>query len=153
MPAVTIQPLVGVGPVRFGMSPEEVRRVLLEPPQSFRKTPTSRYKTDGFFQNAFQVFYGGDRPTVEFIELSGGSAVRPFYRDLNVLATPADEVVAFISRHAPFDTSDSEIPYSYTFCTLQLSLWRPIIPGSADDTIGRYFSTVGIGRKGYYDPL
>lgn len=153
MPVVTIQPLVGVGLVRFGMSPEEVRLVMPEPPRSFRKRRTSRYKTDAFFHDAFQVSYDGDLPTVEFIELQGHSAVRPFYRHVHVLATPADEVVAFISRDATFDANDPEFPSTYTFRDLQLSFWRPIIPESADDEIGRCFSTVGIGRRGYYDSV
>jgi hypothetical protein len=151
MPDFTLQPLVGVGSVRFGMSRDEVRRVMLEPVRSFRKTPKSRHETDAIFQNAFQIFYGGDQPTVEFIELSGGLAVRAFYRELDVFGTPADEVVAFISRDAAFDAKEREIPYSYIFPGLQLSLWRPTIPESADDTDGRYFSTVGIGQRGYYD--
>jgi len=150
MPDFTVQPLVGVGPARFGMSRDEVRRAMPEPPRSFRKSPKARHETDAFFQNAFQIFYGGDQPTVEFIELSGGSAVQAFYGDLDVFATPADEVVAFISREAAFDPDGREIPYSYIFPSLQLSLWRPTIPESADDTDGRYFSTIGVGRKGYY---
>lgn len=108
----TLQPLVGVGSVRFGMSRDEVRRAMSEPPRSFRKTPRSRHETDAFFQNAFQIFYGGDQPTVECIELSGRSAVRAFYRDLDIFATPADEIVAFISRDAAFDPKGREIPYS-----------------------------------------
>ena len=88
---------------------------------------------------------------MEFIELSGGLAVRAFYRDLDVFATPVDEVVAFISRDEAFDAKHREIPYSYIFRGLQLSLWRPSIPESAGDADGRCFSTVGIGRRGYYD--
>ncbi len=151
MPDFTLRPFVGVGPIRFGMFRDEVRRALPEPPRSFRKTPKSRHETDALFQNAFQIFYGGDPPVVELIELSRGSAVRAFYRDLDVFATPADEVVAFISQDAAYDAKDREIPYSYIFRGLQLSLWRPTIPESAGDTDGRFFSTVGIGRRGYYD--
>jgi hypothetical protein len=147
----TLQPFVGVGSVRFGMSRDQVRRTMPEVPRSFRKTPKARHETDAFFQNAFQVFYGGDEPAVEFIELCGGLAVRAFYRDLDVFATPADEVVTYISRDAAFDPNGREIPYCYIFRGLQLSLWRPTIPTSADDIDGRCFSTVGIGRRGYYD--
>ena len=147
----TIQPFVGVGPVLFGMSRDEVHRAMPEPPKSFRKAQTSRHETDAFYRNAFQVFYDGDQPTVEYIELSRGSVVRAFYRDLDVFATPADEVVAFVSRDSAFDETRRGFPYSYVFRDLQLSLWRPTIPESATDNDGRYFSTIGIGRKGYYD--
>ena len=147
----TIQPLIGVGPVRLGMSRDEVRRVMPEPAKPFRKARTSQHETDAFHQNSFQVFYGGDLPTVEYVELSRGSVVRALYRDLDVFATPADEVVAHIARDSQFDQSDPEIPYSYLFRGLQLSLWRPTIPESDADTDGRCFSTIGIGKRGYYD--
>jgi hypothetical protein len=147
MPDYTVQPFVGAGPVLLGMSRKEVRRVMPELAKPFRKAPTSRYETDAFHQNAFQVFYGGDQPEVEFIELSRGSVVRALYRDLDVFATPADEVVTYISRESEFDRSDPEIPYSYLFRELQLSLWRPTIPESDTDTDGRYFSTIGIGKR------
>jgi len=151
MPDYTVQPFVGVGPVRLGMSRKEVRRVMPEQPKPFRKGTAPKYETDAFHEDAFQVFYEGDHPTVEYIELSRGSVVRAVYRDLDVFATPADEVVAHISRDSEFDQSDSEIPYSYLFRGLQLSLWRPTIPESDADTDGRYFSTIGIGKRGYYD--
>src|SRR4051812_12428112 len=82
MPDYTIESLVGISPVRLGMSREEARLAMSEPPRSFRKTPESRYETDAYYQNAFQVFYGGDQPSVDFIELSGGLAVRRFITTL-----------------------------------------------------------------------
>jgi hypothetical protein len=151
MPDYTVQPFVGVGPVLLGMSRDEVRRSMPEPAKPLRKERTSQHETDAFHQSAFQVFYGGDQPTVEYIELSRSSVVRALYRDIDVFATPADEVVAHISRDSEFDQSDAEIPYSYLFRGLQLSLWRPTIPESDTDTEGRYFATIGIGKNGYYD--
>jgi len=151
MPDYTIQPFVGVGPIRLGMPRDEVLRAMPEPSEPFRKTSTSRHLTDAFHQNAFQVFYSVERPTVEFIELSRGSVIRALYEGIDVFATPADEVVAHISRGSEFDQSDPEVPYSYLFRGLQLSLWRPTVPESDTDTDGRYFSTIGIGVRGYYD--
>jgi hypothetical protein len=151
MPDYTVQPFIGVGPVRLGMSRDEARRVMPEPAKPFRKGRTPRYETDAFHQSAFQVFYGGDQPTVEYIELSRGSVIRALYRDLDVFSTPADEVVAFVSRDAAFDQTHRELPYSYIFRDLQLSLWRPTIPESDTDTDGRFFSTIGVGKRGYYD--
>ena len=148
-----VQPFVGVGIVHFGMSRDEVRRAMPEPPKSFRKAQNSRHEADAFYRNAFQVFYGGDQPSVEYIELSRGSVVRAFYRDLDVFATPADEVVACVSCDSAFDETRREFPCSYIFRGLQLSLWRPVIPKFATDTEGNYFSTIGIGRKGYYDAV
>jgi len=147
----TVQLFVGVGPVRLGMSRDEVRRAMPEASESFRKTPTSPHGTDSFHQSGFQVFYEGQEPMVEYIELSRDSGFRAHYRDLDVFATPADEVAAYIARDAAFDETAREFPYSYIFPGLQLSLWRPVLP--EDDEAGRYFSTIGIGRKGYYDEM
>jgi hypothetical protein len=151
VPTYIVQPFVGVAPVQFGMTRDEVRRVMPQEPTVFRKTPDSRHETDAFCANAFQVFYGGERPTVEYIELSSDPALRVTYRDLDVFATPAQEVIAYVSRASEFDLSDPEIPYSYVFRSLQLSLWRPTAPSADEPGEGRYFSTIGIGRKGYYD--
>lgn len=65
-----VNPLNGVGPVRLGMSREEVLTAFGPPTLSFRKVTSSRYPTDAWFKNGFQVFYDGDEPTVAFIELS-----------------------------------------------------------------------------------
>jgi hypothetical protein len=66
-------------------------------------------------------------------------------------ATPVNDVVAYISRDAEFDMSHPEIPYSYLFRALQLSLWRPIVPESDRNTDDLYFATIGIGNEGYFD--
>ena len=137
-----IQPLIGVGPIKLGMPRDEVRRVMEQP-------PTSLPKRDAFYGSSFQVFYAGDQSTVEYIELSRESQVRALYRDLDVFATLADKVIAFISCDSAYDPSRRESGYSYIFPDLQLSVWRPVLP--QDDQRGRFFSTIGIGRKGYYD--
>ncbi len=77
--------------------------------------------------------------------------VRALYKDIDIFVTPADDVVARIARDTAFDPNEPEIPYSYVFPELQLSLWRPVIPESDTDAEGRHFSTIGIGRRGYYD--
>jgi hypothetical protein len=146
-----VEPLIGVGPVLLGMSRDEVRRVMSEPSEPFRKVMTSQHEIDSFHQCGFQVSYCGDQPTVEFIELSRDSGFCARYRDLDVFSMPADDVVAYIALDAAFDETDWEIPYSYIFRELQLALWRPLVPKSDTDTEGRYFMTIGVGRAGYYD--
>src|SRR5439155_19273129 len=95
--------------------------------------------------------YAGDQPTVQYIELSRDADFRAFYRDLDVLATLADHVVAVISRDARYDESGRDFPFSYIFRDLHLSLWRPVLP--EDDEAGLFFSTIGIGQRGYYDDV
>jgi hypothetical protein len=149
MPDYKVIPLVGVGPVRLGMTREQVRRAMPGPCEPFRKGRDDEHETDAFHDSSFQVFYGGEGPTVEFIELSSDPGVRALYGGLSVFETPADEVVARIGRDTAFDPSDPELGYSYTFPALELSLWRPVLPVEGNDE-GREFSTIGIGVRGYY---
>jgi hypothetical protein len=151
MRTYNVQPFVGVGPVRLGMSRDEVYHAMHESPTPFRKGASVAPLTDAFHQSAFQVFYAGDQPTVEYIELSRDADFRAFYRELDVFATPADEVATFIARDASYDETGREFPYSYIFRQLQLSLWRPVLP--EDDDSGLFFSTIGVGRRGYYDDV
>jgi hypothetical protein len=149
-----IEPFIGVGPVRIGMTRAEVLRAMSgRKSDPFRKGPDAIHETDAFYGSCFQVFYEGAarHPVVDFIELSRGYGLRPFYRDCDVFGTPAAKVVAQISQDCPYDADDPDIPYSYLFRKLQLSLWRQCVPESARDKEGRYFDTIGIGRKGYYD--
>jgi hypothetical protein len=132
------------------MSREEVRRAMSSPCESFCKGPHARHVTDAFHDSAFQVFYGGETPTVEFIELSGPSGIRAVYNGISVFETPADVVVASLSEIAPYDQDHPELGYTYIFPDLDLSLWRPVLPESPDDSDWRVFRAIGIGVKGYY---
>src|SRR5258708_3022083 len=77
-------PGVGVGPVRLGMTGDEARIVMGDEPESFNKAGTSRYETDAYDENGFQIFYEGDDPLVEYIELSGGCDFVAIYRGKDV---------------------------------------------------------------------
>jgi hypothetical protein len=63
-----IVPYVGVGPISFGMTRAEIRKVLAAPVESFKKTPTSAVAADAFGTLGFHVHYdSNDRcKAVEF---------------------------------------------------------------------------------------
>jgi hypothetical protein len=153
MPDYVVTPLVGVGPVRLGMAREAVLQAMQQPPRSFRKRKTSLHLTDAFHGAGFQVFYAGEEPHVEYIELSRDTGLRALFHEVDVFTVPAEEVAETISRLAPYDPKWPEFPYAYIFRSLQLSLWRPTLPSSPSDEEGRYFSTIGIGVNGYYDDV
>jgi hypothetical protein len=148
MRAYVVNPGVGVGPVRLGMHRDEVRAAMGQEPERFLKAGTSRYETDAYHDSAFQVFYEGDEPRVEFIELSGHGGFVAFYRGKDVFGTEASDLVEFIARDAPVDDRDPEFGYSFVFPSLELSLWRPVLP--EDDPDGEFFSTIGVGVEGYF---
>lgn len=73
------------------------------------------------------------------------------YRDVDVFALPALEVVTALRRHATV-LPDEDDDASYVAADLLLSLWRPF-PGDddPDDPQGYYFNSVLVARPGYYD--
>jgi hypothetical protein len=138
-----VQPLVGVMPVRLGMLRSEVREVMRVPPHEYRKAPN--VPADAF-HGGFHVFYGGEEPSVEYIELSRDCGFDAVFDGTNVFDVPADDLVSQLTRLTPFDPNDPELGYSFVFPRWELALWRPVTL----DVEGRYFSTVGIGVRGYF---
>ena len=117
-------------------------------PNSYRQMANSPALTDASLNSCFQVFFD-QNDCVEFIELSIGGPFEAFYKELNVFETFAEDLVAFISRDAKYNEYNRELGYSYTFPSIELSVWRDILPEDGYEE-GRYFWTIGIGRKGYY---
>jgi hypothetical protein len=146
-----VVPLIGAGPVRLGMTRDEVRRAMPGNCESFRKGLDPGLEIDSWHESGFQVFYAESAPVVEYIELSRDSSFVATYNGVDVFELPADDVVAHVCRAAPFDLDNSEHGYSFIFPKLQMSLWRPTMPESPEDEEGRVFETIGIGVAGYYD--
>src|SRR4051812_44472797 len=98
MKSFVLEPGVGVGPVPLGTSRADVIRALGPEYRSFLKVQSARYQTDGWFFCAFQVFYAGEAPSVEFIELSRGREIEAQVMDIPVFGTPAREVVFHLKQ-------------------------------------------------------
>ncbi|MCG8387588.1 MAG: hypothetical protein MJA30_18705, partial [Cytophagales bacterium] len=97
----------------------------------------------------------------DFIEFSGKDSefVEVYLKDIEVFKTPAQQLLQKISdtTRSEFDKENDEIPYSYVFPSIDLAVWRQVIPGQDEQTgeilepdEGKYFWTIGIGIKGYY---
>jgi hypothetical protein len=162
-----IKPHVGANHIEFGMTKENVRKILGAPAYSSEKSvfkfeeisiPTPA--TDGYFENELQISYD-DNNQVEFIEFSGrGSQFTTVYLDnIEVFKTPAKQLINTIEqlRLAEYDKTDEEIPFSYVFRNIDLAVWRQVVPDLDEDKEeipeieeGKYFWTIGIGSKGYY---
>lgn len=141
-----LDPLTGVGPIRLGMNREMVHAAFGPPTSTFHKTPNSRYPTDAWFENDFQVFYEGDEPNGAYIELCNGHNLEAILFERQVFATPVPALIAEIRRRAKLDETDPELGFTYIFPTLELAFWRP----DCDDDEKPYFATVGIGTVGYF---
>jgi len=145
-----VKPMVGIGPVLLGMTRPESRHAMGQEPESFKKSPDACCLTDAYHDGAFQVFFDG-QDKVEYIELSGPSpGFAALYKGIDVHRSKATEVVALISKDSSFDQDDPELGYSYIFHSLQLSLWRPVVPEDDQDQEGQFFATIGVGKHGYY---
>ena len=140
-----VVPHVGVEPVRLGMTRDESRAAM-----GAQSLPSAlRSEKDLYYDNAFQVFFDSE-DRVEYIELSKNSIFTAFYKGINVHETEGDALVDIVEKDADFDENNPELGYSFIFPTLELSVWRPTVPEDENDEEGRFFSTIGIGTKGYY---
>ncbi len=140
-----IQPKVGLGPIRFGMTRAEVRAEL--------GAPESEHDEREWYLEDMAVDFDADG-RVEFIETAESAHFEVVFMDSNMHAIAANAAVVLLQTVAPYDDSAPELGYSYIFPSIQLSLWRPVIPDAEqdpEDQNGRRFEAIGIGREGYFD--
>jgi len=142
-----VLPGAGMGPIRLTMMRDDVRRVMAEPPLSFKK---GTHWVDAYRLSTVQIFFADDEQHIEYIEISANEQILVLYRGVDVFTTPADTLIDLISQQGAFDPNDPQLGYSYIFPALELSLWRPGLPDQAGDDAYRCFITLGIGRVGYY---
>lgn len=93
-----IEPYMGVGSIRFGMSASEVRNVLGGGVRTFRKGPFARGDTDAFIGRGVHVHYSetGICEAVEF----GGTTI-PTFEGNSLLRRPFREVYELLRSHDP----------------------------------------------------
>lgn len=138
-----VSPRLGVGPVKLGMTRDQVREVL-------GQSPMARAKTDRYFDNALRVDFD-DEGHAELVELWSSEHFTAMFLGQNVFAVPAVELVKAIACQSPYDPNDPELGYAFTFPGLGISLWREHLPESDQDGAGRYFDTVAVAVQGYWD--
>lgn len=143
----TIEPHVGVGPVRFGMSRDEVRD---EMDRIGERRPIRKgAETTCYFGASFQVSFG-DAGLVDFIELASSIDAEVGFAGIDLFDTPADELLAVVGRLDAFDPKLSRPPQSYIFPTLIMSLWGR--DKQYDHRRGQtrpMFAAVGVGGPSY----
>lgn len=142
--SLEVVPLVGVPPLRFGMSLDEVKSVLGGPGDVHGGVSY-------FFGSRLGVDYSDGK--VSFFQISwqpGSPTVT--YRSVSVFETPAEELVEYISGERP-DRDD----YDFKDLDLDLALWRPTLPSHYQPTDpedeyrnGRYWMAIAIGHGGYF---
>ncbi|CAM4188206.1 hypothetical protein [Pseudoalteromonas byunsanensis] len=133
-----VRPWEGIGEVKLGQPREDVLAAFKNEVQSFQKTPLSIHPTDAMFNCGFQVFYEGEQPTVEFIELSNGCGIKPIYCGIDLLSEPVEKVLKAVYEATGYSLTSTDDGYSYEIEALGLSFWR-------NDSESELFDTVGLG--------
>lgn len=167
MHKLLIEPNVGIGKVKLGMTREEVHRVMGNNYFSFTRNAVN---IDAYYSSCFQINYDKNY-VVEFIEMANGIAghFQVVFEEVDVFKTKAEALVAYVEKFAGYDkdSAESKSGYSYIFKDIGLSLWRPRVfkeeflqeswfqelkqEIKEDEMKYWYFEAVGLGRKGYWD--
>src|SRR5262245_30058793 len=140
-----ITPLVGVGPVEFGITRDEVREALGEEARPFWKRLRMEHMVDAFETLGFHVYYQGMAAMVEFIEVhhEEGAAFR--YEGVDIFRTPAPELIRILTAKTPGYGNDCE----HTFPALQFGFYRSH-PFDAEYQEFDRWESLGVGPTGYF---
>ena len=107
-------PHMGIGPVKLGMSREEVKEAL-----GVKNYSGSNGEIDYYFKNSFQIEFESNK--ADFIGVSYHPDYTVTYQGMNVFDTEAKKLFEFIA------TSENENhkyePIEYLFPTQILTLW------------------------------
>jgi hypothetical protein len=138
---LSIDPYFGVGPIKLGMSAEEVRTALGLPFKTFKKTPTALMPTDVFHGVGIYVYY--KTPGVcEAVEMA--NPADPVLHGMSFMAKPLSEVSAWLeSRDAKIVINDSGL----TSLKYGIGLYAPHAAKQPDDPV----EAVIVFERGYYD--
>lgn len=140
-----IQPGIGVGPVKLGMTRKAVHDALGKPEWLNKEREAF---LGGFFVDFDKA------GCVEFIELAESEQFKALFEGKCLHQIPAEDAVRLVSKFDKFDESNRELGHSYIFLKLQMSLWRGTKPEQdqdEDDPDGRYFEAIGIAVPGYFE--
>ena len=161
-----LEPHTSAGPIKFGMSRDQIVSILGEPEHVTEKHELNHGAVSipipakfSYFESELQISFN-DNEQVNFIEFSGRGAQynQVFFGGIDVFKTSAPMLIKKIqAAGSEYDKEEDEIPYSYTFPTIGLGVWRQVVPEIDENTDevpesdeGKYFWTIGIGAKGYY---
>jgi hypothetical protein len=136
-----IDPLRGVGAIKFGMTPEEVRSRMRSDFESFKRTPQVSFPSD-YFPTEGTFFYYDASGSLEAIEFA--PPARPTVNGLDLFSLTFGQAVA---KLAVLDDSVKEDVDGAIAHRLGVSLWAP----SAKHDRNAPVESVLAFRRGYYD--
>jgi hypothetical protein len=138
----TIYPYEGVGPIRLGMTQQEIRTILGEPEETVKKVPSSEYPLDYYVQLGIQVFY--KKPWVcDSIEMVNNA--KPTFQGQSFFDRPYSDLKRWFRQ---IDNSVEIENSGLTSYTFGIALYAP-----HDEEIEptKSVTTVFVFERGLYD--
>ncbi|MCZ4100630.1 hypothetical protein C8250_007870 [Streptomyces sp. So13.3] len=149
-----VTPAEGIGPFALGLTESELHSAF-RAIDGYREPDAFQARPRGFASYTFHMIVKArlDRQgSVESIQVSGSGSGESFvvrFRGLDLLSTPADEVINFLSRID--DISVDEYGFKMVAPQLGIVLSRNVVPDDENDEDGRYFTSVLASRQGSID--
>ncbi|MEC0184428.1 hypothetical protein P4H61_23370 [Paenibacillus peoriae] len=135
MEKIIIEPNIGIGTIKIGMSKAEVENCLQAYTDKFNKS----LQDDDYFHYAFKVEYDSDG-RVNFIEAA--SHIKDDFHCLmngiDVFNTKAEELIKIVDELSPYDRQHPELGWMYSFPKLGLKFWRSSIFNEKDTLEDRF---------------
>lgn len=169
MREIILNPLKGisiknVGEICFGLSKDSVKSILGR---------TEEINNQLYYYNVELRIDFNEDDKVEFIECLSNDKIKPIIYEKEALSLEADELVSLLKSKNKDEIYDSESGYSYSFFHLSVGIYRDFTPNAVEEMIlemkqdntyednkewleeeyekSKFFNTIGIGVKGYYN--
>jgi hypothetical protein len=121
MENILIEPGVGVGTIKLGMSREEVDLCI----QAYTNAHQKLYYDNEYFHYAFKIEYDQNE-RASFIEVA--SHVKEEFNCLvngiDVFNTKAEELVKAFDKISPYERDHADLGWTYFYPKLGITLWR-----------------------------
>ena len=138
MQSLSVIPHVGIGPLKLGMSPEQILEAITLlrfewPLPNTREIQISEHdEDDGFtlrYQDGsffFMVRYRDNRAVEVAVDYSLSEHAIIMLYDIAVFQTPAEQLVASLKQLSPcsYDMEDEQLSTNYEFTDIGVRLWR-----------------------------
>jgi len=135
-----IESYVGVGPVRFGMTTEQVRMAIGSPFRTFQKTKASKFPTDSFDGLGVHVYYAPSG-ICEAIEM--GRTARPQFNRIELFRLSFVDALHWLKNLDSLVETDNS---GLTALGLGIGLY---VPGVAKDDSLPIEGVIAF-KRGYY---
>lgn len=143
MDDLIIEPRVGIGTIKLGMSKNEVEDCFKSYTIQYNKSE----RDPDYFQYAFVVEYdSSEEVNLIGVIFHAKDEFNCLFKGIDVFNTKAEELVETIDKISPYDRNHPDIGWMYTFPKLGLSLWRSRI-FNEEDTKEEWFKEMDVEEQ------